>query len=47
MGGFKRFIRILLLLTGLLMLVTGILDGSFRDVWTKAAMVCLECVGIG
>ncbi len=43
----KRIIRITLLLAGFVMLLMGIVTGGYRDVWTKAVMVCMECVGIG
>ncbi|MCR4705806.1 MAG: hypothetical protein K5641_07060 [Lachnospiraceae bacterium] len=43
----KRIIRITLLLAGFVMLLMGIVAGGYRDIWTKAVMVCMECVGIG
>lgn len=34
-------------LTGALFLAVGAAQGQFTVIWRKAAMVCLECIGIG
>lgn len=43
----KKMLQIVLLLAAAAMVLAGILNGSMRDVWGKAATLCLECVGIG
>ena len=35
------------LLTGLLFLGIGLLQGQLALIWRKAAMICMECIGIG
>ena len=35
------------LLAGALFLGIGALQGQFSVIWKKAAMICLECIGIG
>ena len=34
-------------LTGLLFLGLGAVQGQFAVIWKKAVMICLECIGIG
>lgn len=34
-------------LAGLLFLGLGAFGGQFRVIFQKAAMICLECIGIG
>ena len=40
-------IRWILLLAAVTMIVAGLSLHGFRDVLTKAVMICLECIGIG
>ena len=35
------------LIAGLAMMAAGLAGGQAQQVWQKAAMVCLECIGIG
>lgn len=35
------------LLAGGLLLCAGALQGQLAVIWQKAAMICLECIGIG
>ena len=35
------------MLTGLLLLGIGALEGQFSVIYKKAVMICLECIGIG
>lgn len=35
------------LLAGLGFLGIGLVQGQFSVIWTKAARICLECIGIG
>ncbi len=32
---------------GLLLLVAGSVSGQYDDIYRKAIMICLECIGIG
>lgn len=32
---------------GVICLVVGALDGQLEDMYRKAIMICLECIGIG
>ena len=32
---------------GITFLVVGILGGQLEDIYRKAVMICLECIGIG
>ena len=43
----KRAIRILLLVSGSLMLIYGIFRNEVTYVFNKAVKICLECIGIG
>ncbi|MCR5025219.1 MAG: thioredoxin [Lachnospiraceae bacterium] len=43
----KKAIRIILLISGLIFLLTGIKAGGVKEVRNKAENICLECIGIG
>ena len=43
----KNKIWLLGLLAGVLFLVIGACDGQLQDIYRKAVMICLECIGIG
>ena len=43
----KGAIRILLLVSGSLMLIYGIFRNEVTYVFNKAVKICLECIGIG
>lgn len=36
-----------LLIAGAALLALGVLLGGYRSVWQKAAVICLECIGLG
>lgn len=40
-------VRILILVAALVFIVLGILNGSCRDVFIKAATICTQCIGLG
>jgi len=42
-----RIIQIFLILIGIVMLVLGIIHGEAREIYKKAIIVCMECIGIG
>ena len=44
---FPRWITGLLLLAALGLCVYGAAVGQTRDVLTKAATICMECIGLG
>ncbi len=35
------------LLTGAVFLVIGAGQGQLREIWEKAVMICMECIGLG
>lgn len=35
------------MLTGIFFFLVGLAQGQFHVIWRKAAMICLECIGIG
>jgi hypothetical protein len=39
--------RILLALLAVILISVGIYGSGDRAVWGKAALICLECIGIG
>ena len=43
----KGKIKYIFLGIALLSLIYGIMNGDMLDVLKKAAMICLECIGIG
>jgi hypothetical protein len=42
-----RVVRVLILAGALAMVVVGVCNGEVGTVLTKAANICLECIGIG
>ncbi len=42
-----KTLRTVLLIAAAVLLIVGILNGSARDVFVKAAKICTECVGLG
>ncbi|MBO5302948.1 MAG: hypothetical protein J6A92_02750 [Lachnospiraceae bacterium] len=32
---------------GMVLLLIGFLDGQLEEIYRKAVMICLECIGIG
>ena len=38
---------VLVILTGVVFIVTGVLRGENETVLSKAVNICLECIGIG
>ena len=43
----QPYLKYVILLTGIAMLVIGVMRGDMSAVLRKAAAVCLECCGIG
>ena len=39
--------RIILLVMAVILIITGIFNGSVTDVFVKAAKICTECIGLG
>ena len=46
-GGGRTALRLILLCAGVILLAAGIFRGGVALVLTKAAKICLECIGIG
>ena len=40
-------LRSILLVLAVVFIVIGFFGGDVRDVWSKAVMICMECIGIG
>jgi len=43
----KRIIGIVVLISGISLMVVGILQGELAAVMRNAVIVCLDCIGIG
>lgn len=45
----KKNVRIwsITLTLGIILLIIGINEGQLEDIYRKAVMICLECIGIG
>lgn len=35
------------MLLGVLFLAVGAMQGQLHNIWQKAVMICMECIGIG
>lgn len=46
-GGGRTALRLILLCAGVILLAAGIFRGEVALVLTKAANICMECIGIG
>ena len=44
---YRRLVPVALIAAGIVMLIIGIDRGEMATVFSKAATVCLECIGIG
>ena len=42
-----EYMRVVILLIGILFVVLGIVNGGMRDVLEKAIKICTECIGLG
>ncbi len=47
MSVLKNAIRGIVLVAAVIMIVAGYFAGDYMDVWSKAVMICMECIGIG
>ena len=43
----RRMLRIILLIAGVCMMAVGIFRGEASEIFRKAVVVCMECIGIG
>ena len=44
---FRLALPIAALITGLIIMTIGILQGDLQKILQKAVVICLECIGIG
>ena len=40
-------IKVLIFLASITFIIIGISHGEFNDVYQKARLICLDCIGIG
>ncbi len=43
----KIKIRYALLVFSIVLIAAGVLNGGIFDVWSRAAVICRECIGLG
>lgn len=43
----KRWAGVLLAAAGAALIITASVNGEYRDVWRKAIIICMECIGLG
>ncbi len=43
----KKIVRLLGLIAAIALITAGLFDNGYRDVMSKAVMICMECIGIG
>jgi len=43
----KKIIPAAFLLSGIILMILGILRGELIEIMRKATVICLECIGIG
>lgn len=37
----------MILAAAAVLIIAGVFSGDVREVWQKAVMICMECIGIG
>jgi len=43
----RSVLPVVILLAGVIMMVLGVWRGELHDIFRKATILCLECIGIG
>ncbi len=43
----KKSVQRIIIIAAIILITAGLLDGGYRDVLSKAVMICMECIGIG
>ena len=44
---YKKSAQLIILIISVIMIIAGIADNGYREVFSKAVMICMECIGIG
>ena len=44
---YKKSVRLIILVASVIMIIAGAADNGYREVLSKAVMICMECIGIG
>ena len=47
MGESRKFVQWAVLVIAIALIISGVLGNELREVWSKAVLICMECVGIG
>lgn len=43
----KRILRLVLILSAFICMIIGLCLGHFRDNYSRASVICWECIGLG
>ncbi|MBQ3791357.1 MAG: hypothetical protein II800_10510 [Lachnospiraceae bacterium] len=43
----RKTVRLAVLAAAVILIIVGIRENGFREVMSRAVMICLDCIGIG
>ncbi len=46
-GRNTRAVRNIILILSIVFIIAGIMTDGYMDVWSKAVIICRECIGLG